>query len=212
MGFPLSFKEIAGVAVGAVTGGLIEAKGAKDVAKEQRKGAEDARESIEAAAKEAKEAVIPLFEQAREDALRGFGASLDVIGQAVPEQLRIFQEGNLAAQQTRLAGLQPFQQAVLGLTPDVSGLQPKGIDVDTSFLQQRVPVKTPTEQGFADLVQAINLDPIGAEQIFDRIKEGRQQSIEQGIPLQDILNPPAPETREPIPGRAGRTRRLGVEI
>lgn len=205
MGFP-----IAGAIAGAVVGGVIQAAGAKGAAKEQRKGAEDAQRSIEAAAKEAKEAVIPLFEQAREDALRGFGASLDVIGQAVPEQLRVFQEGNLAAQQTRLAGLQPFQQAVLGLTPDVSGLQPKGIDVDTSFLQQRVPVKTPTEQGFADLVQAINLDPIGAEQIFDKIKADRQQSIEQGIPIEQILNPPSPETQELIPGRAGRTRRVGI--
>ena len=66
-------------------------------------------------------------------------AALDVLGQTIPQQFSTFQQGNVGAQQALLAGLPQFQNAILGLPTDLSGLQPQTLQFDPSFAQQQVP-------------------------------------------------------------------------
>ena len=87
----------------------------------------------------ARQDAIPLFGSAFENRNLGAQAALDVFGQTIPQQFSTFQQGNVGAQNTLLAGLPQFQNAILGLPTDLSGLQPQTIDVDTSFAQQQLP-------------------------------------------------------------------------
>lgn len=84
--------------------------------------------------------------QARRDATRlfragdrslrgGFQSALDVIGAVTPEQLGLFQGGNVAAQNALISGLPQFQAAILGQPTDFSGFQAQQLPADLSFLQ-----------------------------------------------------------------------------
>ena len=76
--------------------------------------------------------------------------SLDVLGQAFPQQQQAFQQGNVGAQQQLLAGLPQIQNAILGRTVDTSGFAPTTIGLNTGFTQQTLP----TFQGSAAALQA----------------------------------------------------------
>jgi len=69
----------------------------------------------------------------------GTQAAFDVLGQTIPQQFSTFQQGNVGAQSALLAGLPQFQNAILGLPTDLSGLQPQTLQFDPSFAQQQVP-------------------------------------------------------------------------
>lgn len=202
MAWPL----VAAVVAGSVISGALGAKGAKDAAKEQRKGAEAGQKLLADAAERARADVIPLFRQAQRDAQAGFQAGLGVIGQAVPAQIDAMQQGNVAAQETRIAGMDPFRSAILGQQPDLSGLQPRKFDVDTSFLQQNIPVTPPPSEqalGFQSLMEEIRKDPVAAKQFFDQVKLDQRESFFSGVPLGDI-RAPAPPPRNQVGGiRAG---------
>jgi len=88
--------------------------------------------------------------QGRSDLTGGYGAamgmrnqgyqdSLDVLGQTIPQQFDAFQQGNMAAQSTLLAGLPQYQNAIMGLPVDMSGFSPQSIDYNTDWAQQSVP-------------------------------------------------------------------------
>ena len=81
-------------------------------------------------------ALQPGVEQNRQ---LGQQAALDVLGQTIPQQFSTFQQGNVGAQSALLAGLPQFQNAILGLPTDLSGMQPQAIQFDPSFAQQQVP-------------------------------------------------------------------------
>ena len=184
---------IAAVVGGSIVSGIIGAKGAKDAAGAQIDAAKEGQALITEAADKAKAEVIPIFRQARRDAQAGFEAGLGVVKEAVPAQIDAFQQGNVGAQETLLAGFQPFQQALLGLQPDLSGIQPLQINADTSFLDKELAVSPPPSEqalGFQSLMQEINKDPVGAKQLFDQIKANRQRSFDENIPLGEIMNPP----------------------
>lgn len=83
--------------------------------------------------------VLGLFPAGDTNRNLGFQAALDVLGQSIPQQFSAFQQGNLGAQQTLLAGQPQFQNAILGLPADLSGFQPQAIQFDTSFAQQQLP-------------------------------------------------------------------------
>lgn len=91
-------------------------------------------------AEEARGVVTEGFGRAGETLRAGQQAALDVFGLSIPEQLNVFQGGNVGAQEALLAGVQPFQSAILG-TPgaNLSGFQPTRLPIDTSFAQQTLP-------------------------------------------------------------------------
>lgn len=76
-----------------------------------------------------------LFNQSRRPQRQGFQGALDVIGAGVPEQLGLFQSGNVAAQGALSQGLPQFLAAILGQDIDFGAFQPQRLEADTSFLQ-----------------------------------------------------------------------------
>ena len=96
--------------------------------------------------------VSKLFGSAQENLLAGNQGALDIFGQSAPQQLSALQQGNMGAQQQLLAGLPQQQAALLGLPADLSALQPRGVNVNTGFMQQQLPQ-------FSTPQQALTLTP-----------------------------------------------------
>lgn len=111
---------------------------AKKAGEALEKSAERSQEIVSQGVEAAKGEIRPLFARAGQAGQQGFQAGLDIFRQTLPQQAQAFQGGNVAAQQSLLAGLQPFQQAILGGQIDLSGLQPfQSQPVDFSFAQQQ---------------------------------------------------------------------------
>ena len=111
----------------------------KSSLKQQKKANEELRKLIGEGAAGARQDVLDIFPSAEGARTAGFQGALDVLGQTIPQQFGTFQAGNVGAQQALLAGLPQFQNAILGLPTDLSGLQPQTIPFDTSFAQQQLP-------------------------------------------------------------------------
>jgi hypothetical protein len=88
--------------------------------------------------------------QARWDSINLFGAgddnrragtqgAMDIFSETIPAQMEQFRGGNVAAQQTLLAGLPQIQNALMGLPVDLSGLQAQSLPFDASFANQALP-------------------------------------------------------------------------
>ena len=73
----------------------------------------------------------------------GFQGALDIFGQSVPEQARLFGGGNVAAQQQLITGLPQIQRALLGQQVDFSQFQPVTLTPNLAFTQQTLP-QSPT--------------------------------------------------------------------
>ena len=91
-----------------------------------------------------------MAEQARGDALElfsladanrnlGLQSAMDVFGQSAPQQINAFQGGNIAAQQSLLAGMPQYQNAIMGNEINMQGLRPFQAGVDMSTFQQQLP-------------------------------------------------------------------------
>lgn len=98
----------------------------------------------------AKEYVTKQGEQARDDLLKLFGASdenrnmgyqgsLDVMGQAMPQQLSAFQQGNTGAQQTIINSMPQYENAIMGRPVDYDQFRSQRVAVDPSYMQQNLP-------------------------------------------------------------------------
>jgi len=90
-------------------------------------------------AEEARTDVLSLFPAFEQNIQAGAQGALDILGQAIPQQLGAFQAGNVGAQQALLTGLPQIQNAILGQPVDLSGLQAQQLPVDLSFAQQQLP-------------------------------------------------------------------------
>lgn len=110
--------------------------------------------------------ILPL---AQESAQLGSQAALDVFGQAVPQQLQAFQQGNVAAQQALLGGLPQIQAAILGQPTDLSALQAQQLQIDPSFVQQQLPE---FQTGIAPLPQVGDIPGITAGDIQGALLRG----------------------------------------
>jgi len=128
---------IAGIA--AIGGGLLANKSAGaavDAQKDQNKANEA---FIREQAINARNDAIPLYGAAQDNRGIGAQAALDVFGQSIPEQGRLFQGGNVAAQGMILAGLPQANNALLGMPIDYSQFQTQQLSPDYSWAQQQVP-------------------------------------------------------------------------
>jgi len=106
---------------------------------EQIRSNKRSREFIERQSNLARRDAKRLFSQGERKRGRGFQDALNILSRSVPESIGAFQEGNVGAQETLLAGLQQQQNAILGAPVDLSGLQPQQVQFDPSFLTQQTP-------------------------------------------------------------------------
>lgn len=109
----------------------------KKAAKATQKGIEKGIDTTKASVQQARGDINRLFPQAEQNLTQGFQGALDVFRDTTPQQSDIFQQGNINAQQSLLAGLPQIQNALLGGNVDLSGLQPsQQIQPDFGFLSQ----------------------------------------------------------------------------
>jgi len=125
---------------GSLLGAFVGDKASKRATKAQTRGQDKALEATQAAVKQARGDSIPLFESALQNQQQGFQGALDIFGQSIPGQINAFQGGNVNAQNTLLAGLDPQIAAILGGNIDLSGLQAQQAPTpDMSLFQQQLP-------------------------------------------------------------------------
>lgn len=75
----------------------------------------------------------------QQNANMGFQSALDVLGQAYPQQMDIYQQGNVGAQNQLIAGVPQVHNAIMGLPVDYSVFQPMQLNYDASWAQQQLP-------------------------------------------------------------------------
>lgn len=167
-------------AIAAVAGSLIGGQSSKRADRSSKQGEERALQYHAAGLEDAKRAAIPLFDASQRNALAGFQGALDIQGQFAPEQVRTFQQGNLQAQDTMRAGLDPQIAAILGGQVDLSGLQTQQVQApDPSMFQQQLP-------DFMSLSEAI---PDIASQYIPKDMAIAQEALEQQMALQAQYQP-----------------------
>ena len=144
----------------AILGGAALAKGFSDASKARKAAktqqdlslamtAQD-RAAIQQAQEDAMRTSQRLFGPAQQALQAGNQAALDIFGQALPEQTRLFQAGNVGAQQQLIAGLQPFQQALLGQPINFGALQPRQLTPNVGFMSEvSLPSFTPVAQALS---------------------------------------------------------------
>lgn len=76
---------------------------------------------------------LPLFDASRQNINQGAQGALDLIGQGIPQETGVFQQGNVAAQQALLAGLPQVQNAIMGQPVDLGGLQAQQLNFNPGF-------------------------------------------------------------------------------
>lgn len=69
---------------------------------------------IESQIKQARSDIFKLFPAAQDARKQGLQAGLHLQKQAYPEMMRMFQQGNVGAQNALIGGLQPAQNALMG--------------------------------------------------------------------------------------------------
>lgn len=113
----------------------------KRAAKKQVEATQEAQRLRQAGTERARADIQPLFGQARQDIATGFQGARDIFAETLPQQAQLFQGGNLAAQETLLAGLPQQQAAILGNAPiDLSGLQASSVPLQGRLAPPQQPL------------------------------------------------------------------------
>lgn len=106
---------------------------ATDAAMKQK---EDSKAFIQKQIDQTRADIFKLFPQAQESRQKGLNAGLSLYGQAVPQMMNTFQQGNVGAQQALLAGLPQMNNAILGNQVSYAGLQPVQLQQPTLNIPQ----------------------------------------------------------------------------
>jgi len=70
----------------------------------------------------------------------GINSAMSLMGNAMPTQMGLYQDGNVAAQMQLLAGMPQYQNAILGMPVNNQAMQPTRLSMpDSSFYQQKLP-------------------------------------------------------------------------
>ena len=115
------------IALGAAAtagAGALDYKSSKDANKAAKRQREASEKFIKEQINQARGDIFKLFPSASESRMKGLEAGLNLYGQAYPQMMNTFQQGNVAAQKTLLQGLPQVQNAILGNAVDMRGLQP----------------------------------------------------------------------------------------
>lgn len=78
------------------------------------------------------------YRQAGDTLGQNYQGALDVMGQAIPQQMSTFQQGNMAAQNYLLGGMPMYEAALRGRPINYGAQQATQIKYDPSFAQQRI--------------------------------------------------------------------------
>jgi len=71
---------------------------------------------------------------------QGINAAMALMGNSMPTQMGLYQDGNVSAQMQLLAGLPQFQNAILGMPVNNQAYQPTRLSMpDSSFYKQQLP-------------------------------------------------------------------------
>lgn len=128
------------LAVGSISGALSgrsARRSASRAADAERDSQALALERTDEMAERARTDATNLFSSGQQNALRGFGAANDLLGESIPEQIRTFQSGNMGAQDQIRAGAQQQQNAILGGPIDYSAFQTRQIAPPSASIFQR---------------------------------------------------------------------------
>lgn len=130
---------VAALVGGAAVGAISTRNSTNKAIKAQDRASEAAAANTAEAAALARNDASRLFGGSTLDRQVGAQNALNVFRDVVPQQAQQFQQGNLNAQNTILAGLPQIQNAILGGNLDLSGLQAsQQMRPDFEFLNQRV--------------------------------------------------------------------------
>lgn len=172
----------------------------KKAGKAEKKALEKGQELIAQQTAVARGDATSLFGGAQGAQRLGFQGALDVFGQTIPEQARLFGQGNVAAQQQLIGGLPQIQAALLGQPVDFSQFQPTKLTPNLGFAQQTLPQTTPisdvlTPPGTLSS-PAQNINP-QAQRILDAFNQG---SLNRDQALNRLLKGNAPGKGNNFPG------------
>lgn len=104
----------------------------------------EAAEVIQRNAERARQDALSLFPAAQGAMAQGIQSAMDLYGQSAPQQMQVFQQGNMGAQDAMLTGLSGIQQALMGRPMDLRAESLRSqfmspIGYDTSYFRQQVP-------------------------------------------------------------------------
>lgn len=111
-------------------------KSALDVQRRQNKKTRDFAEKMW---QQSRDDMMALYPGAQDNLNMGIQSALNLYGQSMPQQMGLYQQGNVGAQNTLINGMGQFQNAILGLPVDNSSFQPQQLSYDTSWMQQQLP-------------------------------------------------------------------------
>ena len=153
----------AAVAGGSLISGIMGRNAAKGAAKTQANEARRAQDMLRQATAPAKADALPLFDDAMAQSQGGYQDAINLLSGSLAPQMGMTQGGNVAAQQTLLAGMPQFQNAILGAPVDYSAFQPSQIDY-SQYLPQQAPQTYYTRQQEAAAQQPVPEVPAGSGQ------------------------------------------------
>ena len=102
----------------------------------QSRANEATQQYIEQQAAQARQDVLGMFPLQQQTRQQGFQQAIDVMGQATPEQARLYEQGNLAAQQQGFRGQTDYANAILGLGTGMTQYQPQSLQPNFSWMNQ----------------------------------------------------------------------------
>jgi hypothetical protein len=81
-----------------------------------------------------------LYTQGDQARNQGINAAMALMGQSMPDQMRLFQQGNVAAQKYWSQGAPQYQNAILGMPVDYGFMKPTSLALpDSSIYKQQLP-------------------------------------------------------------------------
>ena len=128
---------------------------------------------------------------------QGINAAMGLMGNAMPTQMGLFQDGNVSAQMQLLAGLPQYQNAILGMPVNNQAMQPTRLSMpDPSAYQQRLP-----DFGMAPApAQGQSWgSPSTQSQIPYQPGNPWQQTGQMGAPMQQAMGQPMQQPMQGIP-------------
>lgn len=113
------------------------------------RGLERSMEAFAEGTDKARSDIMNLYPSAESSLRQGAQGALDVMGQFLPQQADVFQQGNMNAQSQIAAGLPQIQNALMGGAVDYSQFQPKQINYDQGIFNQQLPDVQTSQEALA---------------------------------------------------------------
>jgi hypothetical protein len=167
----------------AIIGGVVSSKNSKDAINAQKDQNKDNAAFIAEQAEKARSDAIPLFQGAQDSLYSGAETAMNTIGQSGQSQLDMMGRSSMAAQENLLAGRDQFQNAILGLDVDMSGIQAQNLQ-PTEGMEWLTNPQMPTS-GMPDLAGTLGgvtdaTNPIGISKGMTN-SEVVAHALDQGI-------------------------------